>query len=142
VDANLLIALFLRPEHALLAAAGSGRCRLVVCPYVGAEARRMIGRAFPRRLAAFERFLDELPAETVPDAPPEGVEQWRGFLSDHADVPVLAAAIHAGVGVIVTSDRAFRADARATLAGAGDPVRVLGVTEFLSQPHHQADRDP
>lgn len=133
VDANLLIAFFLRPGHPLLAAADAGRLRLVVCPYVVAEARHMVGRAFRPRAAEFDRLLAELPAEHVPDADRESVERWAGCVSDRADAPVLAAAIEAGVDVLVTSDRAFRADARATLALEGDPVRVLNVTELLRE---------
>src|SRR5262245_17388950 len=107
LDANLLIALFLRPEHPLLAAAAAGRCRAFVCPYVAGEARRMVSRAFRGRRDEFEDFLASLPAEAILDAPAEAVARWRDYLSDRADVPVLAAAIEAGLDAIVTSDRTF-----------------------------------
>jgi predicted nucleic acid-binding protein len=132
LDANLIIALFLRPEHALLRAARAGACRLALCPYVISEARRMMRRAFPARAERFEQFLRELPALEIPDADPEAVARWEGYLSDPADVPVLAAAIAAGLDVVVTSDRDFRADARATLAAERDPIQVLSVPELLA----------
>jgi len=132
IDANLIIALFLRPDHALLRAARSGGCRLAICPYVIREARRMVAGAFPARAAEFEQFIEQLPATTIVDANREEIARWEGYLSDSADVPVLAAAIAAGIDAVVTSDRAFRADARATLAAEGDPVAVLSVPEFLA----------
>src|SRR5437588_12359456 len=96
LDANLVIALFLRADHALLRAARAGACRLVVCPYVLREARRMIRRAFRPRAVEFEQFLHELPAVELPDADAAEIDRWRAYLSDPADVPVLAAAIPAG----------------------------------------------
>src|SRR4051794_7367924 len=132
IDANLIIALFLRPDHALLRAIRSGACRLAVCPYVLREPRRMIRRAFPAGALEFERFIEELPVIEIPDADAAAVARWEPYLSDRADVPVLAAAISAGLDAIVTSDRAFGADARATLAAEGDPVRVMTGPEFLA----------
>lgn len=131
IDANILIALFLRTDHSLLGALSQGRVLGFVCPYVLEEARRMIRRAFRARAAEFDRFLEELPVTHLPDAPPEAVARWRDYVSDPADGPVLAAAIEGGVDAVVTSDRAFRADARATLALEGDPVRVMNVAELL-----------
>src|SRR2546423_826640 len=104
IDANLIIALFLRPDHALLRAAGSGPRRPAICRSVLREARRMIRRAFPVRAAEFERFIDELPVTEIPDADAAAIARWEPYLSDQADVPVLAAAISAGLDAIVTSD--------------------------------------
>src|SRR5678810_922448 len=103
LDANLLIALFLRPDHVLWHAGERGACTFVVCPYVVAEARRMVSRAFRARLGEFDRFIDELPAEQIPDAGTEARAEWEGYLSDRADVPVLAAAIEARLDAILTS---------------------------------------
>src|SRR5438067_12494182 len=133
LDANILIALFLRPDHALLRALRQGRVLGFVCPYVLEEARRMVRRAFRARAAEFDHFLEELPVTHVPDASQEAAAHWRDFVSDRADAPVLAAAVEAGLDAVVTSDRAFRADARATLALEDDPVRVLSVPELLRE---------
>jgi predicted nucleic acid-binding protein len=130
VDANLLIAGFLRTGHPLLAAARRGRVELAVCPHVLREAERMVTRAF--RAAEWERFVAELPARRIPDASAAAVAHWREYVSDREDGAVLAAAIEASLDGIVTSDRVFRDDARATLAQAGDPVRVYDVGHLLA----------
>jgi predicted nucleic acid-binding protein len=133
LDANLLIAMFLQPAHPLLDAARGGESDFVICPYVITEARRMVRNAFPYRLAEFDRFIRDLPARRVGDASPASLARWADFLSDPADVPVLAAAIEAGLDAVVTSDRIFRADAQATLALEDYPIRVVGVSEFLRE---------
>src|SRR2546423_1130164 len=101
LDANLIIALFLRADHALLRAARAGACRLALCPYVISEARRMVRRAFSARGSEFEEFLRGLPALEIPDADAETIARWEGYLSDRADVPILAAAIAAGLDAVV-----------------------------------------
>ncbi len=133
LDANLLIGAFLRGEHPVLRAAAAGRCRAAVCPYVVREARRMIRRAFPGRAADFDAWLRNEPIGWIPDAAAERAEYWSEFVSDLADGPVLAAAIEAGLTAVVTSDRTFRSDARATLSMEGDPIRVLNVREALAE---------
>jgi predicted nucleic acid-binding protein len=132
VDANLLIAGFLRTGHPLLAAARRGRVELAVCPHVLREAQRMVTRAFPRREAEWRQYMAELPARHVADASEAAVADWREYVSDPEDGAVLAAAIEAGLDGIVTSDRTFIDDARATLALADDPLCVYNVPQLLA----------
>jgi predicted nucleic acid-binding protein len=130
LDANVLIAAFChaRGANELLARARAGELGLVLCPYLLAEARRMIGRAFPRRQEAFEAMLAATPHELVPDASPEAVAAQRGLVEDPADVPVALAAIAAGVDALVSSDRHLIGPAAALLQAS---LRTMNVHDFL-----------
>jgi predicted nucleic acid-binding protein len=131
-DANILIAAFLYPRssYALFEAAREGRLTLVLCPYVVKEARRMISRAFPRRLETFDEFLAETPHGMASDADPAEVARNAGLVSDSADIPVALAALAAGVEYLVTSDRRFRDDLRWVM-GPEPPVQVVTPGECL-----------
>src|SRR5262245_60164569 len=99
LDANLLIGAFLatRASRQVMEWAREGRVRQVLCPYVIGEARRMVGKAFPRRLAEFDALLAATPHEMAPDPAPEVVAEHRGLVEDPADVPVALAAIYVEV---------------------------------------------
>ena len=133
-DANILIAAFLHPRssYALFEAARAGRVTLALCPYVIKEARRMISRAFPRRLEEFDRFLAETPHVMLPDAAPDEIARNAGLVSDPADIPVALAALAAGVQYLVTSDRRFRDDLR-WIMGPDPPLKVVTPGEFLRE---------
>jgi predicted nucleic acid-binding protein len=116
LDANLLIGAFLAPRASrqVMEWAREGRVGLVLCPYVINEARRMISRAFPRRLAEFDALLAETPHELAPDPAPEVVAEHRGLVEDPADVPVALAAIYVEVDYLLSSDRHLVADDAST----------------------------
>src|SRR5436305_4643223 len=118
LDANLLIGAFLAPRASrqVMEWAREGRVRLVLSPYVIAEARRMISRAFRRRLAEFDAFIASTPHELAPDPAPEVVAEHRGLVADPADVPVALAAIQAGVDYLLSSDHHLVADDETTRA--------------------------
>jgi predicted nucleic acid-binding protein len=112
LDANLLIGAFLASgaSRQVMEWAREGRLRLVLCPYVIAEARRMISLAFPRRLAEFDTMLAGTPHELASDPAPEVVAAHRGLVEDPADVPVAVAAISVEVDCLLSSDRHLVAD--------------------------------
>jgi predicted nucleic acid-binding protein len=116
LDANLLIGAFLAPRASrqVMEWAREGRVRLVLCPYVIAEARRMISRAFRQRLAEFDAFIGGTLHELAPDPAPEAVAEHRGLVEDPADVPVALAAIDAAVDYLLSSDRHLIADNETT----------------------------
>jgi predicted nucleic acid-binding protein len=116
LDANLLIGAFLAPRASrqVMEWAREGRVVLVLCPYVIAEARRMISRAFSRRLAEFDAMLAATPHELAPDPEPEVVAAHRGLVEDPADVPVALAAIYVEVDYLLSSDRHLVADDEST----------------------------
>jgi len=116
MDANLLIGAFLAPRASrqVMEWAREGQVTLVLSPYVIAEARRMISRAFRHRLAEFDAFIAATPHELAPDPSPEAVAEHRGLVVDPADVPVALAAIDAGVDYLLSSDHHLVADDEST----------------------------
>jgi predicted nucleic acid-binding protein len=130
-DANILVALFVRKgDHALARLAGEGRIRTVLCGYMVEEARRMLRRAFPRRIQELEPLLEALAAERVPAPSEETLARYPPLVRDPADHPVLVAALESGVEYLVTSDRAVREDAARSLPAAGETLRVVSVPEL------------
>jgi len=117
MDANLLIGAFLAPRASrqVMEWAREGRVELVLCPYVIAEARRMISRAFRQRLAEFDAVIAATPHELAPGPAPEAVAEHRGLVDDPADVPVVLAAIDARVDYLLSSDHHLVADDESTL---------------------------
>jgi predicted nucleic acid-binding protein len=116
LDANLLIGAFLRPgaSRQVMEWAREGRVTLVLSPYVIAEARRMISRAFRHRLAEFDDWIAATPHELARDPAPEVVAAHRGLVEDPADVPVALAAIYVEVDYLLSSDRHLIADDEST----------------------------
>lgn len=116
LDANALIGAFLAPRASrqVMEWARVGRVGLVLSPYVIAEARRMISRAFRHRLAEFDEMIASTPHEMAPDPSPEVVAEHRGLVEDPADVPVALAAIYVEVDYLLSSDRHLVADDEST----------------------------
>lgn len=116
MDANLLIGAFLAPRASrqVVEWAREGRVVLVLSPYVIAEARRMISRAFRHRLAEFDALIAATPHELAPDPAPEVVAEHRALVEDPADVPVALAAIDAEVDYLLSSDRHLVGDGEST----------------------------
>ena len=94
--------------------AREGQITLVLCPYVIAEARRMISHAFRHRLAEFDAMIACTPHELAPDPAPEVVAEHLGLVEDPADVPVALAAIYVEVDYLLSSDRHLVADDEST----------------------------
>lgn len=116
LDANLLIGAFLAPRASrqVMEWAREGRVLLVLSRYVIGEARRMIGRAFPHRLAEFDAMIAATPHELAPEPAPEVVAEHRGLVEDPADLPVVLAAIYVEVDYLLSSDRHLVADDEST----------------------------
>ncbi len=133
LDANLLIGAFLAPRASrqVMVWAREGRVTLVLCPYVIAEARRMISRAFRARLAAFDAMIAATPHELAPDPEPPVVAAHRGLVADLADVPVALAAIYVEVDVLLSSDRHLIADDESTRE-LRYHVRTMGPARFVA----------
>jgi len=134
LDANSLIGAFLAPRASrqVMEWAREGRVGLVLSPYVIAEARRMISRAFRHRLAEFDRMLAATPHEMAPDPTPEVVAAHRGLVEDPADVPVALAAIYMEVDYLLSSDRHLVADDDST-SELRCHVKTMNPGRFVSE---------
>ena len=107
VDANILIAgiAFPRWSYEILRHVLRGDIRLVLCPFIIAQATRHIQKTFPDHLDDFKRFLAYCNYESVPDPSPDEVAQHHDLVRDVTDVPVALAAIHAQVDYLVSEDK-------------------------------------
>ncbi len=104
----------------------------MLSPYVIRQARRRIARRFPEFLEEFDEFLLHCPYELVPDPTPEEVQAHIGLVRDEADVPVVLAAIQAGVDYLISEDRDLSANDE-TPAELRRRLRVLISGTFLRE---------
>ena len=79
----------------------------VVCDQNIDELRRVFNRKFPGKIQALERFLALALTvlEIVPTPPIEIADESK--IRDHADRPILRAAVKASVDVLLTGDKDF-----------------------------------
>jgi predicted nucleic acid-binding protein len=131
LDANILIALFFRRQAYVVAQlAATGRIRAVLCDYMVAEARRMLGHAFPARAGELDGLLAGLDREWTPSPTEEEIARCAPPLRDPADRPVFTAAVQAGVDYLLTSDRALIEDSR------DSALPVLSVPQLVEVLNH------
>lgn len=106
LDANVLFTAAYSPEGrsaALFALAGSGVCSLVSSRHAIDEACRNLALKSPESMPDFERLTALL--AVVPEASP-AIVTWAAQHGLPAnDAPVLAAAVAAGIDLLVTGDR-------------------------------------
>lgn len=91
--------------RALLVLAESGLLSMVVCEQVLAETERAILRKVPGALADFRQALTSARLTVVADPTQAEVSAHRGIISDESDVPIVLAAMQAGVDYLVTHNR-------------------------------------
>ena len=71
------------------------------------ELRRVYNRKFPARLHALERFLAMvLPTLEIVETPAEDISD-EAHIRDAKDRPILRAAVHAKVDILITGDKDF-----------------------------------
>ena len=91
--------------RALLVLAESSLLSLIVSEQVLAETERAILRKVPGAIAHFREALTSTHLTVVPDPSPDEVSAHRGIISDESDVPIVLAAVKAGVDYLVTHNR-------------------------------------
>lgn len=133
VDANVLIAAARLPRWPwlVLLHAVVGDYKLVLCPYIVEEATRHVAR-YPDYRARFERLLEQLDYELVPDPSPAAVAANLTLVRSAKDVPIALAAIQAGVSYFVSSDADFT-DEGATAPQFRRAVQPMLPAVFLRQ---------
>ena len=106
LDANVIFSAAHRETgsvRVLFDLADAGLCELVSSAYAVAEARRNVANNHPDRLADLEALLSRL--AVCREANREHMERANQHRLPAKDVPILAAAMQAGAGVLVTGDR-------------------------------------
>jgi predicted nucleic acid-binding protein len=118
VDADVLIAGLLSrtgASHAILILGELGLLRLVLPEAAVAEVTRNLASKLPDAAPFFEEFLRAVPVKIYRPTPQD--RERARELADAKDVAILAAAIGAGAGILVTHNiRHFR---------SGEGVRVV-----------------
>jgi predicted nucleic acid-binding protein len=129
LDANVLFAAAISPKGrsaALFLLAESRVCTLLASAYAVTEARRNVDAGYPDAMERFEHLVEHV--AIVPEATSPRVAWARQQGVPAEDAPILAAAIDAGVDVLVTGDRRhFGHLFERTLEG----VRVLSLAQAL-----------
>jgi predicted nucleic acid-binding protein len=106
--------------------------QLVLSPYVIRQAHRNLSKRFPEHLARFEAFLFQANFELAPDPTPEEVAQYKGLVRDESDLPIVLAAIKAGVDYLVSEDKDLTARDETT-ARLHEKLTVMLSGTFLRQ---------
>lgn len=134
IDSNVLLAgnAFPRWPYEVLEHATDGDFKLVLCPLVIEQAREHLQKLFPTHLVRFEKLLQEVDYELVPDPTPNEVDARQNIVRDLSDVPVALAAIAAGVDYVVSEDKDLTARDETT-AELRRHVKVLLSGTFLRQ---------
>ncbi len=106
LDASVLFAAALSPTGAsreIVRLASQERVRVVLSTVVIEEARRNLGRKAPEALPLFETFLRWFPHEVID--PPKALVVAATASVAAKDAPIVAAAQHAPVDMLVSLDR-------------------------------------
>jgi len=127
IDTNILVSASLNskgtPYQAYIKAVSSPN-RGVVCEQNIVELGRVFCTKFPDKLQSLERFLAL--ALTALDLIPSSVVHVNDekFIRDVSDRPILRAAIHAKVDILITGDKDFLESGISTL-------KIMTAVEFL-----------
>jgi len=134
IDANILLSgsAFPRWPYEVLEHATDGDFKLVLCPLVVKQAREHLQRLFPTHLARFEKLLQEVDYELVPDPTPDEVDDHQNLVRDLSDIPIALAAIAAGVDYVVSEDKDLTTQ-DATTVELRRHVKVLLSGTFLRE---------
>lgn len=106
LDANVLFTAAYNEQGlcaALFRLGSEGQCELVTSAFAAEEARRNLALKAPRRQDVLEDLLRSV--SLVPEPPPALVERLSASTLDPKDAPILAAAVTARSGLLVTGDR-------------------------------------
>jgi predicted nucleic acid-binding protein len=129
LDANILFSAAHSPEggaRELFRLAAAGRCALFSSPHAMLEARRNLAVKSETGSSHLEGLV--VSVRLVPDAGPKLVSRARSFGLPENDGPILAAAIAAGVDLLVTGDRKHFGHLFGSSVGR---VRIVTLVEAL-----------
>lgn len=105
VDANVLFSAAHRAGHTardLFDLAAAGLCEAVSSAFAAEQARRNVAPRAPERLPEINSLASGL---RIVDEPPADLLAWAAQQLPAKDAPILAAAVHAGVELLVTGDK-------------------------------------
>lgn len=124
--------------RALLLMAEAGLLVITVSTQVIVESERAIARKAPRGLVPFREAVRSTGLCIVHDPPPEEVQAHLNVIAHPADVPIVVAAMQAGVDYLVTLNRRHFVDDPAVSARSG--LRIGSPGDALAWVREQIDR--
>jgi predicted nucleic acid-binding protein len=129
LDSSALFAGVVSPDGAarvLLLLADARLVTITVSEQVVAETERAVTRKALQALAYYREALRSTGLRIVRDPSPEEVEAHRDIIAHRAGVPIVVAAIRAGVDYLVTLNRRHFIDDRGVAARSGLRIGMPG----------------
>lgn len=131
LDSRALFAGVVSPNgaaRALLLLAEAGLLAVTVSEQVVAETERAVARKVPQALVYYRETLRSTGLHIVHDPSPEEVEAHKDIIAHRADVPIVVAAMRAGVDYLVTLNRRYFIDDPGVAARSGLRIGAPGDT--------------
>ena len=127
IDTNVIISAALNPKS--ISAASMYKALTypyepIVCDYIIDELHRKFEEKFPHKLVELEAFLYQFEKTVNVVKTPRAKTQIEGLVRDQKDQPIMRAAIHAKVDILLTGDKDFLE------SGIASP-RIMNPREFL-----------
>jgi len=101
--------------------------RIVICQLVLDEVVRTLRLKKPGNLPAIYKLLTNSPPEIIVNPPLQAIKPYERYLS-FGDATILAAAVHAEAGYLVTGDKHFYEDN--TLSGVAG-IKIVTPAQFI-----------
>ncbi len=149
LDSSALFAGIVSPSgaaRALLLLAEAGLITVTVSEQVVAETERAVARKVPRALMTYREAMRSTGLRIVHPPSPEDVESHHDIIAHPADVPIVVAAMRAGVDYLVTFNRRHFVDDPGVAVRSGLRIGAPGdalawVRERLAQGSKKAMND-
>ncbi|MBR3346410.1 MAG: putative toxin-antitoxin system toxin component, PIN family [Solobacterium sp.] len=128
IDTNVIISAALNPNSVSAASmykALTYPYEPIVCDYIIDELHRKFEEKFHHKLIELEAFLYQFEKTVRVVKTPRVKNHIEGFVRDPKDQPIIRAAIHAKVDILLTGDKDFLE------SGITSP-RIMNPREFLS----------
>jgi len=113
-------------SRALLLLAEANRITITISEQVVAETERALARKLPGALVYYRQALRGTGLRILPDPAPDQVRAFRDVITHQADVPILVAAMGAGVDYLVTLNRRHFVDDPGVAARSGLRIGTPG----------------
>jgi len=135
LDSNVIISGITCPRHCfeILNHAFCQDFNLFLSETILDEVKRNIEAKFPPYLPHLKDFLLDCPYEVVRDPEKAEVEENKNLVRDESDIPVLLAAICAGVDFFVTGDKDFIDESEKIKGKIKNNLILLTPTNFLKE---------
>jgi predicted nucleic acid-binding protein len=123
-------------SRALLQLAENGLITITISEQVVAETERAIARKLPRAVVYYRQTINDPSVQIIHDPAPEDLQLHLGIISHLADVPIVVAAMKAGVDYLVTLNRRHFIDDPQVAIRSGLRIGTPGDALTWFRAHH------